>query len=35
LGWACLVIPGQRVSGGETVVADARSQEPPRRGLTH
>jgi phosphatidylserine decarboxylase len=35
LGWACFVIPGQRVSGGETVVADARSQEPPRRGLTH
>jgi phosphatidylserine decarboxylase len=35
LGWACLVIPGQRVIGGETVVADARSQEPPRRGLTH
>lgn len=35
LGWACLVIPGQRVIGGETVVADARSQEPPRRGLAH
>jgi phosphatidylserine decarboxylase len=35
LGWACLVISGQRVIGGETVVADARSQEPPRRGLAH
>ena len=35
LGWACLVIPGQRVTGGETVVADASSQESPRRGLTH
>ena len=35
LGWACLVIPGQRVNGGETVVADASSQESPRRGLTH
>ena len=35
LGWASLVISGQRVIGGETVVADARSQEPPRRGLVH
>jgi phosphatidylserine decarboxylase len=35
LGWASLVIPGQRVIGGETVVADSQSQEPPRRGLTH
>jgi len=35
LGWASLVIPGQRVIGGETVVADAHSQEPPRRGIAH
>ncbi len=33
-GWAPLVLPGQRVVGGETVIADARSQEPPRRGVT-
>jgi phosphatidylserine decarboxylase len=35
IAWAVLVVPGQRVIGGETVVADARSQEPPRRGVTH
>jgi len=33
--WAPLVAPGQRVLGGETVIADARSQEPPRQGVTH
>jgi phosphatidylserine decarboxylase len=33
--WATLVIAGQRVIGGETVVADSRSQEPPRRGVSH
>src|SRR6185437_11061338 len=33
--WPALVIPGQRVLGGETVIADARAQEPPRRGITH
>jgi phosphatidylserine decarboxylase len=33
--WPPLVIPGQRVLGGETVIADARAQEPPRRGITH
>lgn len=34
-GWAVLALPGQRVVGGETVIADARSQEPPRRGVSH
>ena len=33
--WPPLVIPGQRVLGGETVIADARAQESPRRGITH
>jgi len=33
--WAALAIPGQRVVGGETVIADARSAEPPRQGVTH
>jgi len=33
--WPSLVIPGQRVLGGETVIADARAQEPPRRGISH
>ncbi len=35
LSWAVLAVPGQRVVGGETVIADSRSQEPPRRGLAH
>lgn len=34
-GWAVLALEGQRVIGGETVIADARAQEPPRRGVTH
>ena len=33
--WAVQAVPGQRVVGGETVIADSRSQEPPRRGLAH
>jgi phosphatidylserine decarboxylase len=35
LSWAVLAVPGQRVIGGETVIADSRSQEPPRRGVAH
>jgi phosphatidylserine decarboxylase len=34
-GWAPLAIVGQRVIGGETVIADARAQEPPRQGVSH
>jgi phosphatidylserine decarboxylase len=34
-GWAVLALEGQRMIGGETVIADARVQEPPRRGVTH
>jgi phosphatidylserine decarboxylase len=34
-GWAVLALAGQRMIGGETVIADARVQEPPRRGVTH
>ena len=34
-GWAVLAIAGQRAVGGETVLADARAQEPPRRGAEH
>jgi phosphatidylserine decarboxylase len=30
--WTPFAIVGQRVLGGETVVADCRSQEPPRTG---
>jgi phosphatidylserine decarboxylase len=33
--WAPLAIVGQRVIGGETVIADCHSQEPPRRGVSH
>ena len=33
--WPPLVIVGQRMVGGETVIADARAQEPPRQGLEH
>ena len=33
--WATLVLAGQRVIGGETVIADAHCQEPPRPGVTH
>ena len=32
-GWAVLAIVGQRALGGETVLADAHAQEPPRRGV--
>jgi phosphatidylserine decarboxylase len=35
LAWAALAVPGQRVLGGETVIADSHSQEPPRRGVAH
>jgi phosphatidylserine decarboxylase len=34
-GWAMLAIVGQRAIGGETVLADARAQEPPRHGTEH
>jgi len=34
-GWAVLALAGQRMIGGETVIADARAQEPLRRGVTH
>lgn len=34
-GWSVLALVGQRVVGGETVIADALAQEPPRRGVTH
>lgn len=34
-GWSVLAIKGQRAVGGETVLADAHSQEPPRRGAEH
>ena len=34
-GWTPLAIVGQRVVGGETVIADALTQEPPRSGVTH
>jgi phosphatidylserine decarboxylase len=33
--WAPMVIPGQRVLGGETVIADAVSQEPAPQGRAH
>jgi phosphatidylserine decarboxylase len=33
--WTPFAIVGQRVLGGETVVADCRSQEPPRTGRAH
>jgi phosphatidylserine decarboxylase len=33
-GWTPLVVAGQRVIGGETVLADARAQEPPRMGVS-
>jgi len=33
--WTPLVITGQRVIGGETVIADAHAQEPPRQGVEH
>ena len=35
MSWAVLAVVGQRVLGGETVLADSRSQEPPRRGVAH
>jgi phosphatidylserine decarboxylase len=33
--WSLQVILGQRTIGGETVLADARSDEAPRRGIMH
>jgi phosphatidylserine decarboxylase len=33
--WALHVILGQRTIGGETVLADARSDEVPRKGIMH
>jgi phosphatidylserine decarboxylase len=33
--WPPLVIVGQHMVGGETVLADARAQEPPREGISH
>jgi phosphatidylserine decarboxylase len=33
--WPPLVMVGQRMVGGETVIADARAQEPPRQGIEH
>jgi len=33
--WAPLVVLGQRVIGGETVIADAAAREPPREGRSH
>ena len=33
--WAPLVVKGQRVIGGETVIADAQSREPQREGRLH
>jgi phosphatidylserine decarboxylase len=30
-----MVVPGQRMIGGETVLADRLAQEPPRRGAAH
>jgi len=33
--WAPLVVVGQRVIGGETVIADAGSREPQRDGRSH
>ncbi len=35
LGWATLALVGQRSIGGETILADAHAQEPPRRGTEH
>lgn len=33
--WAPLVVTGQRVIGGETVIADAAAREPQREGRSH
>lgn len=33
--WSALVVKGQRVIGGETVIADAASREPQREGRSH
>jgi phosphatidylserine decarboxylase len=33
--WSLQVIVGQRTIGGETVLADARADEAPRRGIMH
>jgi phosphatidylserine decarboxylase len=34
-GWVPLAIAGQRVVGGETVIADRSAQEAPRQGFAH
>jgi phosphatidylserine decarboxylase len=34
-GWVPLAVAGQRVIGGETVIAESGAQEPPRRGFAH
>jgi phosphatidylserine decarboxylase len=34
-GWVPLAIVGQRMVGGETVIADRSAQEPPRQGFSH
>jgi len=33
--WTPLTLVGQRAVGGETVIADARANEPPRQGTEH
>jgi phosphatidylserine decarboxylase len=33
--WTTLAIVGQRMVGGETVIADSRAQEPARQGIEH
>jgi phosphatidylserine decarboxylase len=33
--WTPLAIVGQRMVGGETVIADSRAQEPARQGIEH
>ena len=35
LDWTHFAIVGQRMVGGETVIADRESREPPRQGVTH
>jgi phosphatidylserine decarboxylase len=34
-GWVPMVVVGQSAIGGETIIADRRAQEPPRRGIVH
>jgi phosphatidylserine decarboxylase len=33
--YVTLVVPGQRMVGGETVIADRLAQQPPRQGVAH